>query len=369
MAASTIHTLGARDNVMLEVIRDYFGLGSGHMHEMIKAMLAQVEQILLSKGVKYSELKHALVPKPHRREIMMVFDSTRIGNMWYGYPIHSELIPLFLERSNHSVLVGDYLGSNSIQGILYQLLSSSIMLASDLEFSHSSQFFLVYINNLTDKMVEGFHSGLAQFDPYVGYVDLTFSSRLKTYVSTILVNGYLKHRQCIIMGHEDDRGDDEDINMLGYPFEASGFVCKSLPGYFFDQFLSYKIERPVFPGFESETEFSLCAVSPMPLPLTEFEITIEPAKLQYLLDKKHGTIKRTGFAESERSELEFAILNKIASNYIYNLSHNPEYGTTKFNIVLEFQPQDATTDSSPVKTLVSLEYIPVDKTLRLITMY
>lgn len=369
MTISTIHTLGARDNVMLEVIRNYFSLEPSHMYAEIQAMLAQTEQILLSKGVKYSELKSALVPNPDRREIVMVFDTTRISSSFYGYQIHGELIPLLSERSNHSVLSGDYLGGNSIQERLYQLLRSSIVLASSLEFRNSSQFYMVHINNLTDTMVEAFHSGLAPFDYYVGYVDLTFSSKLKNYVSTILVNLYLKHRKFIIMGHEDDRENDVDVNVIGYPFEKSGFICKSLTSYLFDQLLSYKIERPVFPGQESETEFSLNAVSPMPLPLAEFEIIIDPAKFQYLQDNKQGTMKRTGFAESEHSDLEEAILNKINSNYIYNLSHDPEHGTMKFNIMLEVQPQDALPGSSPVKTLVALEYKPVDKILRLITMY
>ncbi len=369
MTKTSIHTLDARDNSMLEVVRDYFQLGPDRMLTEIRAVLAQTEQILMSKGIRYADLKTALVPNPKKREIAMVFDTARIPDGWYGFPIHTRIIPLLPKSSNHSVLAGDYLGDHEHQESLYHMLAGNINLARDLDYRHSSQFYFVYLNNLTDRMVASFHTGLFGYEPYVGFVDLTFSSSLKTYVSMILVNHCLKHRGYIIMGHEDDRDSGEDVNMNGYPYEDSGFICRSLPSYLFDLFLSYKIERPVFRGFETDTEFSLNAINPDPMPLFDFGIRVDAAKSDYLLTSKTGSLKRTGLIESVHGELEARIREKISSNYIYNLCHDDQHGTTKFDILLELQPSDASSASSPIRTMVALEYIPAERCLRLITLH
>lgn len=354
---------------MLEVVRDYFQLGPAPMLVQIRGMLAQTEQILLKKGIAYSDLRTALVPNPKRREVAMVFDTTRIPDTWYGLPIHTKIIPLFPDSSNHSVLVGDFLGDNQHQESLFRMLARHLDLAGDLDYRHSTQFYFVYVNNLSDSMVASFHTGLSGYKPYVGLVDLTISSPLKAYLSSILVNCCLKHRKYIIMGHEDDRDNEEDVNISGYPYEKSGFTCRSLQSSLFDLFLSYKIERSTFRGFETDTEFSLNAISTDPMPLSGLAIQVEPEKFQYLLNRKIGTLKRVGLAKNAPADLATLIREKIDSNYIYNLRHDDLHGTTKFDILLEVLPSDVSSESSPVRTMVALEYIPAKKSLRLITLH
>ena len=368
---TTIHTLNARDNVMLEVMRDYFELNSDRMLTEIQAALTQTEQVLLSKGIKYNDLKTALTPNSQKREVVMVFDTTQIPDTWYGLPIHSRIIPLISKESNHSMLTGDYIGDEKMQGELYRMLSSEINLASnaEIEYLHSSQFYFVYFNNVTDTAITSFHTGLSDYKPYVGFVDTTFSSPFKTYISTILVNIGIKHRNFIITGHEDDRDNNENINVSAYPYEENGYICKSLQSSLFDLFLSYKIERPVFPGFEADTEFSLNAVNSTPVPLSNFRIRVDTEKFEYLLKNKSGSLKRAGLIESSPKNLETLIQEKISSNYLYNLSHNKQHGTTKFDILLELQVEDVSSDISTIKIMVALEYIPDEKCLRLITLY
>ena len=70
--------------------------------------------------------------------------------------------------------------------------------------------------------------------------------------------------------------------MSYYPFKENGYVCRSISDDLISVLLSYKIERPVFPGFDVDIEFALNAVSPMPMALGEFEIEVAEAKLNYL---------------------------------------------------------------------------------------
>jgi hypothetical protein len=170
MTKTVVHTINARDNVMLEVIRDYFKVDPRRMLMQIQGALAQTEEILARKGIEYSNLKTGLVPNPKKREVGFVFDTTRIDDSWYGLPIHNKLMPLFSKESNHSVLVGDYLGENEHQERLFRELAENLNLAREVEYRHSTQFYFVYINNLTDRMVQKFHAGLSRYYPYVGCV-------------------------------------------------------------------------------------------------------------------------------------------------------------------------------------------------------
>jgi hypothetical protein len=184
----------------------------------------------------------------------LVFDTLVIDNSWYGLEVFRRLIPLFSRDSNHSVLAGDYIDTGAGQELLFEAIQSAVTLTRHVDYRHSSQFYIIYINNQTDRMVRRFHEGLCGWAGYVGYADTTYSSPFKTLLSTMLVNAFIKHRKTIIKGHEDDRPNEEDVNMSSYPFEEHGYTCHSVQSQLEGTLLSYKIERPVFPGFESDTE-------------------------------------------------------------------------------------------------------------------
>ncbi len=154
--------------------------------------------------------------------------------------------------------------------------------------------------------------------------------------------------------------------MRSYPWEDFGYTCRSLQEMYFGVLLSYKIERPVFEGFQVDSEFSINAVHPNPLPISDFEVRIDESKFGYLSTKKAGTLKRMGLFSGDLTELKSLIADKRSSNYIYNMTHNDQHNITKFDIVLEVHPADA---SSPLRVLAALEYIPGDNCLRLITLH
>lgn len=366
MTNQTIFTLDARDNIFLEVARSYFALSPSQVFREINGLFILLVEVLAAKKVNYQGLKNSLVPCPDRNEAVFVFDSTPIESSWYGYEVFNRLIPAFDRRGTHSVLSGDYIGNNKQQEKLYQEFCKNVELQRSCKYVYSNQFFMVYVNNLSDQMVQNIRHHLSDYEPYVGFINLNFSSYIKTYLSTILCKSFLKHQNIILMGHEDDRDNSEDINILGYPFVENGYIYRSLQSTLFDLFLSYKIERSVFPGFESDTQFSLNAVSTAVIPIRDCEIQIEDKKFQYLVENKTGKLKKAGLLSVRREDLEELIRERIESNYIYNLSYLQEHDTIKFNTVIEVFTSDV---QEIVKLTVALEYKPVEKRLRVITMF
>jgi hypothetical protein len=366
----TVHTVNGWDSILstLKLGRDYSSPEC--MFLELNRLLTETEAILASKGISYAALRTALVPQLHRREMALMFDTLDLRQSCgsYGSLIHTAVIPLFSKESNHTVLEGDYVDIwDGRQNLLFDMFKEGLVCAKDIVYRHSRQFYIIYINNLTDRMVETFHTHLSTFAPYVGYVDTTFSSRFKTYLSFILPQAYIKHRKIIIMGHEEDGDDNDDVNILGYPFEDFGFTIRSLRDTPYDVLLSYKIERPVFTGFEYDTEFSLNTVSPTPLSLTECLIEIGERKFGYLAREKTESLRRIGLLRGDDPcKLQTMIAERIQSNYIYNLSYDTEYDTTQFNIMLEIIARES---SVPFRVLASLKYLPHEKRLSLITLF
>lgn len=362
-----IYTLNARGNIFLEVTRDHFKLGPDRMLREIQGLRQMVEDALALKGLKYENFKSALVPDSTRREVALVFDTKAIKSNSYGYRVAERLIPLFDKNSKHSVLVADYFDRGADQQVMYEAMVEAVKLARDVDWGHSSQFYIVYINNLTPTMIQRFDDGLRDWPAYVGYADTSCASAFKFLISMMAVNVFVKVGALILQGHEDDVPNDEDSNMCGYPFAINGYTCRSIQSTLEGTMLSYKIERPVLPGFEVDTEMALNAISTTPLPLTDFVVEVKEARLGYLRLKKKGSLERAGLEELLADELAALIKGKVSSSYIYNMVYDPSHDVTKFNVIVEVPSTQ--TDRSPTRLLAALKYLPAHRTLELITLY
>jgi len=180
------------------------------------------------------------------------------------------------------------------------------------------------------------------------------------------MNAFVKNRMQIIMGHEDDRPNGENVNLIGYSFEKYGYREFSLQARYFDLFLSFKIERAVYKGFEGDTEFALNAIASRVLPLGGFDVVLDEEKHKHLLTKKGGKFRKAGIVEFERERIASLIKSKIEANYIYNLVHLEEHGVVKFNLMIEVDRADG---GYPTRLMASLEYKPEERVLRVITLY
>lgn len=362
----TIHTLNARGNVLLEVMKEHFALTPAHMFNEIRAMRDEVELKLRAKAIEYSKLRSALVPDRKRREAAFIFDTDAIPSNWYGRDVFDHLLPLLDKAGNNSVLVGDYVADPGNEKFFLAAMESATDLVHNVVVRHPSQLYIVYLNNLSETMIASLRRGLTNYPGYVGFADTTYASTFKTMLSTILVNLGLKHGRVFLQGHEDDRDDADDVNMCGYPFQQYGYTPRSIGSQLMGVLLSYKIERPVYSGFETDTEFSLNAISQTPMPLDDFEIEVAEAKLRYVETEKSASAARAGIVGMTPEELSEAIRQKVQSNYIYSLSFDTSLSVAKFNVILEFLTPEPFKRS---RHLASLEYKSAEKRLRLITLF
>ena len=111
---------------------------------------------------------------------------------------------------------------------------------------------------------------------------------------------------------------------------------------------------------------SLNSISTQVVPLDECEVEVEEAKLRYLKSEKVGSMKRSGLLALSKEELQKQIKERLRENYIFNMELLEEHNVMKFNTILNLRADD--TDAL-FKMLLSLEYKPSERRVRLITMF
>lgn len=358
-----IHTLNARGHLMLETMRNYFEFSPQQMRHEILALHGQTVEVLRQKGIDYGSLRSGLTPVLNRHEAAFIFDSYEIKSSWYGREVFRLILPLLERASTQSLLCGDLLGKS--QDFIYEVLQESLVLCRSLTFRHGTQLFAVYLNNLSEGTLNRLHSVLSLHQAYVGYIPTTYGSRAKTYLSTCLAHVGLKVKTTIVLGHEDDRPNHENVNLPGLPFENAGYRVVSLQESLGGIFLSFKIERPVFPGFEADSEFSLNVISDDVLSLRECAVYIEPAKHGYLLTEKAGKLQKARLTDFSRDELQSVIHRKLDANYIYNMDFLKDHDVMKFSLMIEIERERG----YPTRLAAAFEYQPTDRQLRLITLH
>ncbi|WP_212590183.1 hypothetical protein [Xanthomonas graminis] len=355
--------MNARGHIMLEVIRSHFKLSPKQMRQEIVMLHGKTVEVLRQKGIDYGSLRSGLAPVLNRHEAAFIFDSSAIKSSWYAREVFAKLLPLLEPASTQSLLCGDLLGND--QDFILKVLRESLILSRSLKFRHGTLLFAVYINNLSEGTLNRMHSMLSPYPAYVGYIPTTFGTRAKTYLSTCLTNVGLKVKKQMVLGHEDDRPNHENVNLPGLPFEEAGYRVLSLQESLEGVFLSFKIERPVFSGFEADLEMSLNAISEDILSLDECEVYIEPAKHGYLLTEKVGKLQKARLADFSRDELQAVIQQKIDANYIYNMQFLEKHNVMKFSVMIEIGREDG----YPTRLAAAFEYLPKDRKIRLITLH
>ena len=356
-----IYTLEARSNFMLDVITTRYGLSEKRVFDEIKSAIAQLRPTLDSKGVQYADLKRALVPNIDREERAFVFDWTKFSTSWYGREVLRMMLPLLEKGSSRSVLVGDWASKYGFNGI-FQESFGEVAAGSLLDESRAADtLYFVYLNNLTSAAITRLDAELSKHVAYLGFIDLTYTSLMKAMLSTMLVRAFIQHRTTIIQGHEDDRPDSEDVNLVGYDFEQFGYTNRSVPGWLYGWFLAYKIERPVLPDDDSDTRFSLNAMTATPYPIAQCVVELDERKLEYLQREKAGSLRIANFEALSAEQIAAQIRAKLAMNYIYHLARATDAGTLKFNIIIE--------NGRVARNTCALEYRPQEQLLKIITFF
>jgi hypothetical protein len=357
----TIFTLEARSHMLLEVMAEHFKMTDAQVFQDIQNSHRELVQVLASKGIQYKDLRNALIPTINRNENAYLFNRSNIDVANYGQAIIEHALPAFDPRSSHSVLLGDWLHNKEHNDWAIDELRKALVGATEPYTGHGHDLYIVYVNNLSDGHAEALHSRFQALPAYIGFLDLTFASVVRFYISTMLVRAFIKHRKVVIQGHEDDRSNSENISMLPYEFEKLGYSIRSLQSSLYGVFLSFKIERPIFLPDDADTKFSLLAMGASPAELDEFDVVLDERKLQYLKENHPEGLERSGFNGLSAADIAERIRCKVKSNYIYNLARSKDGSTMKFNILLE--------NPSVARFLCALEHRPQDRQLRVITLF
>lgn len=368
-----IYSFNAKDNVMYSVIKNGFGLSDDAVYKMIQDQFSVLQKRLSCKKVSYEKLKGALIPNQEANmyETCLVVDWTQIDECNYGGLVFDGLLPLLDKDSTCSILCGDYIDNlhtvdSSSQYHLRTALNEVLVRCNGSRYQHSSQYFLIYFNRLTGNQRAKIVEGLLQYPWFTGFADLTHESLFKSYISFVLVHAFIKQGKQIIASHPSDYADEENINMLGYPFEEHGFSFFSINEDSFMPFLSYKIES-ILPD-EEDVSFSLNAIFPKFDSLEKLKLVVADEKwYKYLTCKdparKGKLLESIGYGPEDREAFIKDIYKKICASYIYNLRQNT-YGDLLFNVCVDLP----TVNGNIRKITVALKYHPHTGEMSIVTV-
>lgn len=363
MSNNTIFTLESRENFYLEVMKDNFKLSDKQMYDVIQQAFNHfVENLHSKKSIDYKDLRNALTPNINKKEIALVFDSSKIKSAWYGYEVFDKVIPIFDKKTKHSILSGDLIIEQNFsywKDVFFEELISE----KNADFLNVNDCYIVYINNLSNTLFKKFHDQLSCYEPYVGFLDTSTQTNLKTILSFILCKVAIVNNKEVILPYEDEDW-EIDENTQGLPFDSNNFSIKSIPSLYYDLFLSYKIEREDLKGYSLDTQIALNAITPVVIDLEKLNIEIEEPKFDYLLNEKGGKLKKAQLENYTIKDFEKLIKEKIKDSYIYEMSELKEFKVIKFNVIIELEVQYS---AEKVKCQVTLHYQPEENKLRLIT--
>lgn len=332
MSQQIIYTIDARDYILFDVFKD-MGVKDKNIFDHLLDSFNEMVAVLKQKGITYDALKNALVPSADKREICLFFDASKTEDSFaYGMEIMNQVIPLLNAVDTCSVLHGDYIFSGKDSENRISALEESIQY-SNLTNLRKTRVFCVYINNLSESAFENIKANLSDYPIYIGFVDTSRASKVKWYLSFMLP-GFIKHKKFVIMSHEEDRDNSENINMTIYSFDRHGFIPISLQENISAPFLSYKIERPIFPGFEIDEEIAFIALSGQSDSFLEYSVEIDSNKLQYLKEIKGVNLQNAGIENLNKEQLCSLVKLNLRNNYIFNFKIAPD-GAMCFATVIE----------------------------------
>lgn len=369
---SRIHTLNARGNLLFAAIRQHYSWTDEKTFNEIQRTHTDFLEILSQKGINYDELRNALTPQTNKHEAAFLFDEHRCNpEQIPGVDAADAVLKLLPAKTTHSILGGELIGDDRDQ-FARRLLKEKAVILKDLDFKHPTFCYVVYVNNLSGEALAAIHEGLKSHSGYLGYVPCTYASLTKTFVTMYLMNFGIRHKNIMILGHEDDRSNTENFNLHMHDYTVLGLKIRSVQLIYFGIFLSYKPEQMQLKDSDDDLEIAVRAMSKEIAQFGDFTVFIEDKKFEYLTSEKDGKLALAGLSHLTKTELEAAIRAKMRSNYLYNLdwrdvpatSASAGYKGSFFNILLEF-PREA---GEPERMTVALEYQPTSKRLRVVTM-
>ena len=365
-----VYTFDTRDLSIWDMLKDHFKLDNDHIYNEIEGVFKPMVERLKEIGVPYEKLKNVLTPQIDKMEICFVFDSLKIENTIYASVILKELIPLIVGIEKTAMFYGDLIGPETREGqnAVKEIMLQSINFNTALNYRNSSQYFLVFFNNISSAKLAIIDRWLKNFSFYLGYSNITYNCYFKDIVASSIGQKCLFYKKIAILPVSEDEEID-DSNPINYSFinyDKYGYKIRNIKEFAYSSFLSFKIQRSYHEFDNDDQVYSLHTVTKEPSLIKGFDVQIDEEKYFYLLRNKLGVLKTTGLDVLHINQFRDIIRNNLNTNYIFNMDYNKDYECIKFNTVIDLFSEEKGKNK---KYLISFQVNNVEKNIRLITMY
>lgn len=365
-----VYTFDTRDLIIWDMLKTNFQLDNDQIYNEIEGVFRPMIERLKEIGVPYEKLKNVLTPQTDKMEICFIFDSLKIENIFYGSVILKELIPLIDGIEKTAMFYGDLISSQTRDGqkAVKEIMLQSINFNTALNYKNSSQYFLVFFNNISSGKLAIIDRCLKNFSFYVGYSNVTYSCYFKDIVASSIGQECLFYKKIAILpvSEYEEIDDSCPINYSIIDYAKYGYKIRNIGEFAYHSFLSFKIQRSYYEFDNDDQVFSLHTVTKEPALINKFDIQIDEEKYLYLLKNKLGVLKTIGLDVLDINQFRNIIRNNLNTNYIFNMDYNKEYGCIKFNTVIDLFSEEK---GKKKKYLISFQVNSTEKNIRLITMY
>lgn len=356
-----IHSIDTRGYFYWDVMDEYFSFFdlTSELVKTYNAMLHYTNE----NGINYPELRNMLVPQNDKHEICLIFDSEKIESSWYGLTVFHAYFPIISKYNKVCIFEGDLLGENENQKFIKSLLQEYATYVNSTNYIYSTQYFLVYVNNLPKTAFDDILNNLKVYDFFIGYLDCTYSNLLKDYISMRIGQKYFIYNKKVVVPIPDTEYGCH-YNNFSYEINLDGFSIVNIPETSYNTFLRYKIPRNEYDFDKKDQNNSLKIIDSSPMDLNEYTIIIKPEKFEYLKQNKLRPLENMISKSLTMEEFKNIVNYFLNRNYLYNIEYMQEHEVLKFNLMLYIN-----NDSDSKKFNLAVEYIKSTKELRVITFY
>lgn len=352
-----IYTFNTRNNIIWQLVRNHFNTTAVDFNIEVNYHFQEFLRYLERKNLDYRKLNKALIPNrdKDKRELLLCFDTNKDSAInSYDEHILTVIFPLLNNTTVHSIHIGDFICPREYQNRVKELLSKNLRYVKNSVWMDSSQYFFIYINNVTRDEKKNVLENLYNEKTYIGYCDFTYENELKDLLAYTLSSVCIKKGNMIIFPSETADDHFHFFTKQGYK------ECPIIQEYYYS-FLEYKIESSLL--YHIDVSDSLNAICPFYINLSDVNVCVKPDKLKYLNNVKAKIMKRSGMNHFTIEDLQKLLKEKIRQNYIFNL-HFDEWGNIRFNILFEIFCFD-----KRVKVMAAFKYIPDKSRIDLITLF
>ncbi|MEU9742544.1 hypothetical protein AB0E12_25500 [Micromonospora chersina] len=359
------HTLNARDNTLMHLI--FFEFAKSDPQLFRRAMQEEAKQIhalLASRGIRYKDLKSSLVPTDDGVQAVFLYDWWEEASWNYAVAFAKKYLPSLRKDLRTSVLHGDLhdlrasMPTHAVEAALVQPRPQSV--------NWQTQY-AVYFNNLSQGDVASIHRSLSNEPRYNGYIDVSFASPVRNFISPTLTPRWVISRRKVILAHGGDDPLVSNEDPVGYNLPAYGYEVVSLMDSYFAGFFSYKVEATDAQQAADDRMLNLAAITGELIDVESVDVLVHPDKLdKYLLrdENKLRLMTNIGLQDVSPDELASVVKTKLSQSYIYDLRFAVD-GTPLFAVAAEFEKPDG----GLTRRLLALKHDQAQRVISLVTMY